>query len=266
MIKRKILGLAFIAVLISGCSSLEQLTKQIQRPQAKFQSLSFGKISTTSIELLPVISINNSNMFPIPINNISYQLSLNNQQLISGNSQSIGTLPANGSKDITLALELTNQSLDALQQLLFKDGQVDYKINGKVNVVGLDIPFEQQSTLYMPQISIRNIAVDKASFDQIALAIEIDVTNKNKFQLPLENLTYRVSSNSTSLFEGSLQQQEIKSGQQRLTLPLTFNPKLIYSNVFSLLSKPNLPLTIEIKSPLFSTTQTKTINLGKIFK
>jgi LEA14-like dessication related protein len=118
----------------------------------------------------------------------------------------------------------------------------------------------------MPQISIRNIAVDKASFDQIALAIEIDVTNKNKFQLPLENLTYRVSSNSTSLFEGSLQQQEIKSGQQRLTLPLTFNPKLIYSNVFSLLSKPNLPLTIEIKSPLFSTTQTKTINLGKIFK
>ena len=149
----KHLAVASMVIILAGCSSLQQMSSQILKPQAAFKSLSVGKVSAKSIELLPVIAITNNSMLPIPVNSINYQLSLNNQQLLNGMSKDIGTLPANGTKDVTLALALTNKSLSALQQLLFKNGQVDYQISGSINVVGFDIPFEKQDTLYLPSVS-----------------------------------------------------------------------------------------------------------------
>jgi len=262
----KRLTFAMVVIVLSGCSSLQQLSNQIAKPQAKFHSLAVGKVSATSVQLLPVITITNNSMLPIPINNISYQLSLNNKQLVNGMADSIGTLPANGSKNVTLALDVTKKSLSALQQLLFKNGQVDYQVSGKVNLVGFDVPFEREATLYMPKVSISNINVGKASFDEVALSVDLALENKNDFNLPLDNLSYQVSSNSTALFSGALQQQEVKPGSHQLTLPIKIKPNLLFSNIFSLLSKPNVPLTIDIKSPLFSVQQQKNINLGKLFK
>jgi len=266
MNRMKHLAVASMVIVLAGCSSLQQISSQMIKPEAAFKSLSVGQVSAKSIELLPVIAITNNSMLPIPVNSIDYQLSLNDQQLLNGMSKDIGTLPANGTKDVTLALALTNKSLSALQQLLFKNGEVNYLISGNINVVGFDIPFEKQDTLYLPKVSVSNISVGKANFKEVALTVELEVDNKNDFNLPLDNLSYRVSSNATALFEGALQKTALDSGSQRISLPIKIKPNMLFSNIFSLLSKPNVPLTIEIDSPLFSVTKQQNINLGQIFK
>ncbi|NRA84005.1 MAG: LEA type 2 family protein [Gammaproteobacteria bacterium] len=253
------------AILLSSCASLsQQISQHVTAPKMTYQSLAIGHITNDSIQLLPTFTVFNSNQFPLPINSVSYQLSLNNQQLVAGNANNVGTLAANGSKDVTLSLDLGKQSLGSLQQLLFKHGQVDYAIDGTVNVMGLTIPFHQQSTLFMPKVSFKQMKVVNGNFSQVDLMLEVEIDNKNDFNLPLDNLSYKITSGSTSLFSGSLRQQTISNGRQLIQLPLSFKPNLMFSNVLGLLRQPTLPLTIKITSPLFSSTHQTSLNLANI--
>lgn len=264
--KRRYFFTILMALLLASCASVQQQIKNnISQPEVGYKSISVGQLSSDSIQLLPVFAVTNTNMFSIPVNNVSYQLSLNKQQLIAGNSDAIGTLQPNQSKDITLAMDLSNQSLAALQELLFKNGKIDYLINGKINVLGIDFPFQKESTIFMPKIKLNRINVVKANFNEMELVVDIDIDNRNDFQLPLDNLNYSVSSGATALFSGKLTQQLLKPGNQRVKLPLSFKPTLLFSSVFSLLKQPNLPLTIDVESPIFSTSQTKTLNLSNLF-
>ena len=262
---KKLLAVSLL-VMVSACSTVQkELKNYVQQPEVTYKSMSVGQVSMDGIVLNPTLNIANKNRFVLPISAVTYQLSLNNKQMLAGQSEEIGTLPANANKDVTLSLDLTKETLSALQQLLFKDKKLDYQVKGSVKTMGLTIPFEQSATLYAPKISIGDIKIVHASFKQLDILLSVDVDNQNDFTLPLETLSYSVSSANKVLLNGDLKNNKIAAGKNNLQLPLSIKPSDLFSSVFALLANPKLPLHVEVKSPLFTKSHDQLLDVRDFF-
>ncbi len=257
-----------IGAFLSGCATtIEQGLKDlVQKPEVNYSSVALGDVTSNAIEIKPVFNINNPNSVTFPVDAISYSLSFNNKQMLEGTTESLGMLPANGSKDVTVPLKLTTESLSALQGLLFKDKKLDYQVEGNVKVLGFSIPFKNQNTLYMPNISLAGIDVKQASFDNMELVVNLNLDNKNSFDLPLDDINYTVSTGGKSLFKGELSNKQVAQGKSQLSLPLSIAPNQLFGSVFELLRNPNIPLQIDVNSPLFSTSKQQSLNIAELLK
>ena len=103
---------------ITSCATLQQqISDNIKQPQVSYKTMSIGQLTSSSIELFPVFSVYNSNMFDIPVTKISYNVTVNQQKVTSGIAKNIGTLPANQDKDIQLAMRFEQQALNTLKKL-----------------------------------------------------------------------------------------------------------------------------------------------------
>ena len=264
MIKKLLVGV--LVVTTTACTTLQhELKNYLNKPVVTYQSISIGKLAIDGIELNPTFNVNNKNTFPIPINEATYELFLNGDKALAGSTTSIGTLPANQDKDVTLSLNLTQESLISLQHILLRDKQINYQIKGDVNAMGLTLPFEKSDTLYVPDLDVVDMQVINASFTQLDIILKLNVTNTNSFNLPLENIHYSVTSNHNILFNGDIKNQNIKKGENTIELPLTIKPNKLFSNIFALLNNPVLPLHFEINTPLFNKSYDHTLNLSSFF-
>jgi LEA14-like dessication related protein len=180
--------LLVLAMAVTGCANLQQLMKEnIKEPEVAYKSISVGQLTSDKIELKPTFSITNKNSYTIPVDSLKYELSFNQKTMINGETDKIGDLPASQSKDITLGIDLTKDTLLSVKDVLLKEGQIDYVIKGEVEVMGFRFPFEKVSTLYKPSVSIGKLEIKKSSFNQIEMVHHIwllmacDFLTKEKF-------------------------------------------------------------------------------------
>jgi LEA14-like dessication related protein len=264
MIKKVML--LVLAITVSACSTLQNLMKEnIKEPEITYKSMSIGQLSRDNIELKPTFSIANNNGFTIPIDTLKYELSFNQKAMIKGATDKVGDLPANQSTDVTLAINLTKDALAAIKDVLFKEGKIDYIIKGEVEVLGFIFPFEKASTLFKPTLSLGKLTIKKAGFKQADIVVNLTVANQNDFTLPLDFLSYSVSSGANQLVAGSLKDQSIKQGTNLLQIPLSINPSKLFSSIFSLLQNPKLPLRFNFSSGAFEHSLQQTLNLESLF-
>lgn len=263
----KLMAVMSAATILSACSALQGLARDsIKEPEVAYKSISIGDFSTQKLQLKPTFTITNKNGFTIPVEKLTYQLAFNQKTMVQGETDVIGDLPANKSKDVTLALDLSKDSLAAMQQVLFKQGKIDYLIQGTVEVMGFTFPFKQASTLYKPTAKLGKLEIKKASFKKLEMVVNLTVNNQNDFTLPLDMLSYAVSSGAHQLVAGDLKNQSIKQGSNQLQIPLIINPNKLFSSVFSLLQNPKLPLSFNFSSGAFESSVEQTLDLQSLFK
>jgi LEA14-like dessication related protein len=264
MIKKIIL--LVLAITVSACSTLQNLMKEsIKELDITYKNLSIGQLTRDKIELKPTFSIANKNGFTIPIDQLKYELSFNQKMMIKGETDKLGDLPANQSTDVTLGIDLTEDTLASIKDVLFKEGKIDYVIKGEVEVLGFNFPFEKASTLFKPKVSLGKLTIKKAGFKQVDIVVNLTVGNQNDFTLPLDLLSYSVSSGANQLVSGSLKNQSIKQGVNSLQIPLSINPSRLFSSIFSLLQDPKLPLSFNVSSGAFEHSLQQTLNLESLF-
>ncbi|TEW51513.1 hypothetical protein E2R67_07025 [Psychromonas sp. RZ5] len=264
MIKKLLVGV--LVLTTTACTTLQhELKNYLNKPVVNYKSISVGKLAIDAIELNPTFNVQNKNAFPIPINEATYELYLNNDKVLDGTTNAIGTLPANQDKDVTLSLNLTQETLISLQHILLRDKQLNYRVKGNVNAMGLTLPFEKSDTLYVPDLKVVDMQVVNASFTKLDIMLKLEVTNTNNFNLPLENIHYSVSSNRNILFNGDLKDQNVAKGSNTIQLPLTIKPNTLFTNIFALLNNPVLPLHFEINTPLFNKSYDHSLNLSSFF-
>lgn len=258
--------LLVLAITVSACSTLQNLMKEnIKEPEITYKNLSIGQLTRDKIELKPTFSIANKNGFTLPIDTLKYELSFNQKTMIKGETDKVGDLPANQSTDVTLGIDLTKDTLAAIKDVLFKEGKIDYIIKGEVEVLGFNFPFEKASTLFKPTVSLGKLTIKKADFKQVDIVVNLTVGNQNDFTLPLDLLSYSVSSGANKLVAGSLKDQSIKQGTNLLQIPLSINPSRLFSSIFSLLQNPKLPLSFNFSSGAFEHSLQQTLNLESLF-
>lgn len=256
-----LLTLSFI--LLSSCASL--LKSAVKEPTVSYKSIALGEINNQQIELKPTLSIHNPNGFNVPVDLVNYELFINEQSMLKGETDKLGTLEAEKSKDVTLGLVLSQQTLSAFQDILFKEDKINYRIAGFAKVMGFKVPYEHSDTIIKPKLSFASIKVGKASFNRIGVNLLINIDNPNSFSIPLDSMNYRISSGGKSLLLGDLKNQEIKSGKNQIALPVNINPRDFFSNLFALLQNPDMPINIELNSPIFSYSGKQNLDLNRLF-
>lgn len=254
-----------LAMTATACSTMQGLVKDnLKEPEVTYKNITMGKLTREKIQLKPTFSIANKNGYAIPVDNLKYELSFNQKTMLKGETDQVGSLPANQSKDVTLGLDLTKESLLSVKDILMKEGQIDYVIKGEVEVMGFKFPFEKASTLYKPTVRLGKLEVKSASFKQVEMAVNLTVNNKNDFTLPLDMLSYTVSTGSQQLVAGDLKDQKIQQGSNDIQIPLSVNLGQMFSSMFSLLQDPKLPLTFNFNAGGFENSVEQTLDLKSV--
>lgn len=257
--------LLVLAISTSACSTMQSLVKEnIKEPEVVYKNISVGQLTSEKIELKPTFSITNKNSYTIPVDRFKYELSFNQKTMMKGETDKIGDLPAKQSKDVTLGINLTKDTLLSVKDILLKEGKIDYVIKGEVEVMGFKFPFEKASTLYKPSVNIGKLEIKKSSFKQIDMVVNLTVDNKNDFALPLDMLSYTVSTGTNQLVAGDLKDQQINEGLNHIQIPVTVHLSKLFTSVFSLLQNPELPLSFNFNVGGFEKSVEQTLNLNSL--
>lgn len=254
-----------LAITASACSTMQNLVKDnLKQPEVTYKNISLGDLSREKIELKPTFSIANKNSYSIPVGNLKYELSFNQKTMLKGETDQVGSLPANQSKDVTLGIDLTKETLASVKDILLKDGQIDYVIKGEVDVMGFTFPFEKSSTVYKPTIKLGKVEIKKSSLKQVDMIVNLIVDNQNDFVLPLDMLSYTVSTGSEKLVAGDLKDQKIQQGTNNIQIPVSINLRQMFSSMFSLLQNPELPLSFNFNAGGFEKSVEQTLDLKSV--
>lgn len=251
---RKIIVLVVMVGLLSSCALVGKfLSGNLESPKVSYRSFGLGKVNAQMVELKPGISIKNPNDVDIPIEMIDYKLDINKKTMLQGKTDKVGTLPALKSKDVDLSLEITQDSLKAVQDLLLTSDKVDYHALLNVKVMAFNVPIEFKGTLYKPSIKFANIKIDdkNSSFQKISGNIQLIIENKNTFSLPLKDINYSIKSGKNKILAGALEGEVGAESSSILNLPFAINPTQIAGSLLGLLGG-KLPVGIEVSSPFGS--------------
>lgn len=261
------LCVVMVLLFLNACAAVKPvLGPDFKEPEISYQSIALGEVSLSMVQLKPTLAINNLNAFPIPVDQIEYQLLVNDKQLLKGSNESIGELPAKKSKNVTFQIDLNGESLEAARGVLYKADRFDYVIQGKVKALGMSFPFSRSSSLSKPKIAFGGFKINSASFGKISMALTLDVENNNDFSIPLSDLSYKISSKKQLLMSGNLKDESIKQGKNTFQIPLVFKPNELFSSVLSLLANPKMPLTLDIKSSLFSYSTEQSLDIQQLLQ
>ncbi len=138
---RRILILAsFVAAtcLVSACAGMQ---RAISTPGVSLRNVEVADISFSSQTFLLTFDITNPNPFSLPVNHVSYGVTLDKQRFASGQTVASFTVPAQSDAMFAISVEL--DLFRTAPQLLFivRDGtmrDLPYELSGKL---GIDIPF-----------------------------------------------------------------------------------------------------------------------------
>ncbi len=136
MTPRILLAAAFIS--LSGCATTENL---VGTPDVTLKSVELENVSFRSQTFLLGFEVVNPNPFPLPVESIRYNVSLDSERFAGGETQASFTIPANGSNGFVVSVELDILNRATQITSLLQGGvpdNVSYQVDGSLTV---DIPF-----------------------------------------------------------------------------------------------------------------------------
>jgi LEA14-like dessication related protein len=142
-------------VFCAGCDTLNALG--LRKPTASLQGLKFQDVSLDSATLLFDVEVDNPYAVALPLLNMDYGLTSNNNPLFSGSADVQSTIPANAKKVVSLPAKI--KYLDLVKAFKdFKPGSaIPYKADGGLSfdtpAIGkLRLPISKEGQLFVPTI------------------------------------------------------------------------------------------------------------------
>ncbi|SMF06008.1 LEA14-like dessication related protein [Alteromonadaceae bacterium Bs31] len=140
--------IAFIS--LCACASMK-----LEQPQVSI--IGFSPVTTQGMEaqFAADIRISNPNSFDLPIEGMSYQLSINGTDLLHGLSNNIPTIPAYGSERVTLDMSVSLLSAPKLFYSLLKNKgeDINYAFTAKIDPKGMLPSFTIKESGVLPNSS-----------------------------------------------------------------------------------------------------------------
>ncbi|MDQ7089954.1 MAG: LEA type 2 family protein [Methylococcales bacterium] len=133
---------------LTACSSTGNSFSGIQAiaPKVNLDKVQLVKMGITKQVYRLRLLIKNPNSFPLPIQNLNYQLFINDQEFAKGTSNDAVTIPAGG--EGFLETDVSSNLADVIdgwgQWFSLAKRTLDYKITGDIGVTSFAIPFPFQ--------------------------------------------------------------------------------------------------------------------------
>lgn len=141
IIQKLVLGLTFV---LTGCAAVGPASNFIQAPKISIQDASVQNISLMQGTGLVTLNITNPNPFPIPLEGVQYNLRLNGTPVASGAQRQSMHLVPNQPVAVQIPIQLNLQQIMQLAPNLWRSQQVQYELDGAVQLPYLSIPFQRQ--------------------------------------------------------------------------------------------------------------------------
>ncbi len=142
-------GIPMLLCLTAGCASIATIDK----PAVQLSGIKATELSFTGQTFLLSFDVSNPNPFPLPIQSVRYHVQLEDQSFASGETASSFSVPANGSGDFDISVELDVLKSASSLSALIRSGMrepVDYELRGSL-AVGIPLiqplPFSTSGTI-----------------------------------------------------------------------------------------------------------------------
>jgi len=155
-----------LMVLFVGCDALQNM----QKPKASLKGMKLDNISLESANLLFDVEIENPYAVALPMVNIDYGITSNANKLFAGKADIAGTVPANGTKMLSLPVKVTYMDLISAFKGVRPGSKIPYQadVGLSVNapVLGvLRLPLNKTGELDVPAVpkvnDIEQMLLDK---------------------------------------------------------------------------------------------------------
>ncbi len=136
---------------LGGCG-VRQLTRgELEPPRVTLQSLAFGLPTAQGLPLQCTLVVDNPNPQDLRVLGYDYELWLEGQKVIQGESREEVTLPARGQTLVTVPILLKLRTLPRLLPAVLQDEKLSYQIAGGVRLAsllgGFRAPFRVQGRM-----------------------------------------------------------------------------------------------------------------------
>ena len=147
----------------------------VQKPSAAITGMTVQDVNASGFTMNFGVDLNNPNTMALPLTAADYKLGLSGMNVAEGKANPEGSIPAGGSKHVTLPVTLTYENLLAAEQGIMKSGgNVPYALDGGLSLNtgmpmlgNLRVPLQYSGTLPLkeilsnPQAVMQNPAAQK---------------------------------------------------------------------------------------------------------
>ncbi len=134
-----------VLACLGGCG-VQQLTRgELEPPKVALQSLALGLPTAQGLPLECTLLVDNPNPQDLRVLGYDYELKLEGQQVLQGESREEVTLPARGQALVTVPILLKLRALPGLLPSILKEEKLNYQVAGGVRLAsllgGFRVPF-----------------------------------------------------------------------------------------------------------------------------
>lgn len=250
----RVILLGAAVALACGCST-EGRKSLLEEPRARVTSTRLADLGLEGARLLVGIEVENPMPFAIPIAGIEYEVTSEGRKLLGGKSDHKERIPAGSSREITVPVEIRFADVLAALEDVEAGSVIPYSADLGV---GLDIPgggmvripVRKEGKLpvpAMPSVDLKDIRFNELSMSSAKAAVDIEIVNKNSFELALSSLGYAISLAGFEVGRSTVDERAHfePGGSDQVTINLSFAPRKLGLALFSALLQGKAAYTLE---------------------
>ena len=219
---------------LAGCGSMDVLNR-ISKPSAHLAGVKLQDINVTSVTMLLDVDVENPYSVALPLVNLDYRLSSRGAQFLDGKANLQGSVPARGTKRVSLPARLEySEVLAALKGV--RPGSVvpyDTELGLSVDTPAgpLRLPMTKSGNLPIPTapgIQSLDVSWGTLSLEEAVGVLKVRLVNRNQFPVDLSKIAYSLLVGDTEIANSSLEQAAsfaADGGAGTLEIPVRIIPK-----------------------------------------
>lgn len=230
---------------LSGCESMDAMLKAAPKPGVRVIGAAPRNLTLESVDLIFDLQVSNPYSVSLPLTDLIYSIGSGGHNLLQGNIQPSGAVPAGGSSVIQLPARLTFASLFETLKGVRPGSVIPYKADITLGVdapiVGrLNLPVSKSGDVpvpAVPDVELVAFNVGALSFDKAEATARLRLKNTNQFALDLNKLGMEIALGGNKIARtGLTQSSKLASGQTAtIDIPLSFAPRNFGMGLLNLL-------------------------------
>jgi LEA14-like dessication related protein len=232
--------IAMVCLLTAGCASLQNLVEQ---PTVEVAAVRLDNLSLSAATLLVDLKVDNPNPIGANLRSISYDLEINNKNILNGTSEQGIKLPVSGTRVVEVPLQVNYFELYDTVSELFAHQSVAYDLTGSVGIGPFDIPFRTDGQLPIPKLPVirmQNVDVAAISLTGADLVFTLGVENPNAFPIDINELACDIKLGGRIFAEGLARRVDPIGAKDETALEVALRVSFfdLGRSAYRLLSKP----------------------------
>jgi len=236
----------FCAIILAGCSSLDDVIKSAPKPGARLLGASVRNLSLQSLDLVFDVEVSNPYGVSLPLLDVNYVLGSGKQQLLAGSIKPSGSVPPNGSSVVQLPARLDLAAVVTTLPGVKPGAVVPYTAEIVVIVepplLGeMKLPLKRSGEIpvpAVPEITLTSFDVDQLSLDRISGKARLRIRNTNQFAIDFTQIRFDLALGGKNVANTRLRNaSKLPPGQATIVeIPIAFAPRAAGAGLLDLLS------------------------------